>query len=470
MTAWATCFPVPNHQCAKSLFSIFSRTLSESPIHPWELNDFLPGPINGTVSMAKANQVVEFAHFEREGQLWTGARHIHPSEADGEVWETVVVCYSSKIGSHVSIKLERTSVLAKKLNHDPKVPYVVRNILAEHSGGLDGSFAVQRSPHPLGESDVLLAARIIRGEASTSLPIVYLSSGYDHAPIVHADKLSAWLGGMAHVVVEPSRHFSRALAREVSFTNPHSGAVGVFWPYGAGKAIRCLPENFSSPVEMATHVTHIVRDALVVVRQPPEVSWGAIIGEISRANIEKLQLGDTLQAQELVKQFDNEVKALQAKADSAEREVERLRRELQRASAQAASAHDGVLKVGNEQPLYMGELQYSIIYALQRSLSHLSPKGRAYDVVQSIIEGNPPPADFVALETALDQAIPESGKLEGHHKKALEKLGFIITEEGKHIKLVFQDDERYTFAAAKTPSDHRAMKNFKALLIRQMCK
>ena len=123
-----------------------------------------------------------------------------------------------------------------------------------------------------------------------------------------------------------------------------------------------------------------------------------------------------------MKQFDNEVKALQAKADSAEREVERLRRELQRASAQAASAHDGVLKVGNEQPLYMGELQYSIIYALQRSLSHLSPKGRAYDVVQSIIEGNPPPADFVALETALDQAIPESGKLEGHHKKALEKL------------------------------------------------
>lgn len=470
MTAWATCFPLPNHQCAKMLFDIFARTLSESPIHPWEPSDFLPGPVNSTVSMTKLNQVVEFAHFERGEQIWTGARHIHPSEADGEVWETIVVCHSTKVGSLISIKLERTSVLAKKLRHDPKVPYVVRNILAEHSGGLDGSFSVQRTPHSLGESDVLLAARVIRGEASTSLPIVYLSSGYDHTPFFHADKLSAWLGGMAHVVVEPSRHFSRALARQVSFTNPHSGAVGVFWPYGAGKAIRCLPENFSSPIEMATHITHIVRDALVVVRQPPEVSWGSIIGEISRANIEKLQHGDTLQAQELVKQFDNELKATQAKADSAEREVERLRRELQRSLAQTASAHDGVLKVGNEQPLYSGELQYAIVYALQRSLSHLSPKGRVYDIVQAIIEGNPSSADFIALETALDQSIPDSGKLEGHHKKALEKLGFVITEEGKHIKLVFQDDERYTFAAAKTPGDHRAMKNFKALLIRQLCK
>lgn len=420
--------------------------------------------------MSKLNQVVEFAHFERNEQLWTGARHIHPSEADGEVWETIVVCHSNKVSSQVSIKLERTSVLAKQLSHDPKVPYVVRNILADHSGGLDGSFTVQRTPHLLGEGDVPLAARIIRGEASASLPIVYLSAGYDHAPFVHADKLSAWLGGMAHVVVEPSRHFSRALAREVSFTNPHGGAAGVFWPYGAGKAIRCLPENFGSPIEMATHITHIVRDALVVVRQPPEVSWGAIIGEISRANIEKLQLGDTLQAQELVKQFDNELKAIQAKAESAEREVERLRRELQRASAQAASAQDGVLKTGTEQPLYLGELQYAIIYALQRSLSHLSPKGRVYDVVHSIIEGNPPACDTIDLETALDQSIPDSGKLEGQHKRALEKLGFIITEEGKHIKLVFQDDERYTFAAAKTPSDYRSMKNFKAQLIRQMCK
>ena len=41
----------------------------------------------------------------------------------------------------------------------------------------------------------------------------------------------------------------------------------------------------------------------------------------------------------------------------------------------------------------------------------------------------------------------------------LKQLGFTITEDGKHYKLTYFDDNRYTITMAKTPSDGRAGKN-----------
>ncbi|GMU46359.1 MAG: hypothetical protein AMXMBFR26_11410 [Porticoccaceae bacterium] len=40
-------------------------------------------------------------------------------------------------------------------------------------------------------------------------------------------------------------------------------------------------------------------------------------------------------------------------------------------------------------------------------------------------------------------------------RRGLEEMGFSITEEGKHYKLTFQDDDRYTFTLPKSGSDHR---------------
>jgi hypothetical protein len=34
-------------------------------------------------------------------------------------------------------------------------------------------------------------------------------------------------------------------------------------------------------------------------------------------------------------------------------------------------------------------------------------------------------------------------------------MGFAISDEGKHYKLVFQGDDRYSFSLAKSGSDHR---------------
>jgi hypothetical protein len=40
-------------------------------------------------------------------------------------------------------------------------------------------------------------------------------------------------------------------------------------------------------------------------------------------------------------------------------------------------------------------------------------------------------------------------------RKGLEDIGFSITEEGKHFKLTFRDDDRYVFALPKSGGDVR---------------
>ncbi|POA36843.1 hypothetical protein, partial [Pseudomonas sp. FW305-3-2-15-E-TSA2] len=40
-------------------------------------------------------------------------------------------------------------------------------------------------------------------------------------------------------------------------------------------------------------------------------------------------------------------------------------------------------------------------------------------------------------------------------KDTFEDLGFSITADGKHWKVTYQDDERYTYVLPKTASDHR---------------
>lgn len=50
--------------------------------------------------------------------------------------------------------------------------------------------------------------------------------------------------------------------------------------------------------------------------------------------------------------------------------------------------------------------------------------------------------------------------------KELEAIGFTLSEDGKHIKLVFAEDPRYIGTLSKTGSDYRAGDNIAHDLIR----
>ncbi|MDO4521016.1 MAG: hypothetical protein Q4B44_05185, partial [Erysipelotrichaceae bacterium] len=53
-------------------------------------------------------------------------------------------------------------------------------------------------------------------------------------------------------------------------------------------------------------------------------------------------------------------------------------------------------------------------------------------------------------------------------RQQLINMGFTISEEGKHYKLIYRNDPRFCTVIAKTGSDHREGMNIAAKIIREM--
>ncbi|MFX8903204.1 hypothetical protein ABTM99_20040, partial [Acinetobacter baumannii] len=80
------------------------------------------------------------------------------------------------------------------------------------------------------DDDVNLANLILSGKCSKSLPIIYISAIVDGEWLLTEEeikKLAYDLGGIAHVVVEPNRHFSFKLRDQCNGRNLYGGTIGI---------------------------------------------------------------------------------------------------------------------------------------------------------------------------------------------------------------------------------------------------
>lgn len=112
-------------------------------------------------------------------------------------------------------------------------------LLSQFGGGLDGELTIQIAPTTL-ENTVKgrkIASSIFEQKLNCKLPIIYISASEKDKYAVIPDRLARSLCGMAHIVVEPSRVFSRKLRHEVDSRNIYGGIIGAYWPNGAGATL-----------------------------------------------------------------------------------------------------------------------------------------------------------------------------------------------------------------------------------------
>ena len=80
--------------------------------------------------------------------------------------------------------------------------------------------------------------------------------------------------------------------------------------------------------------------------------------------------------------------------------------------------------------------------------------------MQSVLEAN----DYEHIQeqrmSQLKDLFKDYRKLTRKVRTVLNDVGFKITDEGKHYKLTYYDDDRYVLSMPKTSSDCRAGKNF----------
>ncbi|CAG2153741.1 hypothetical protein DZA07_31215 [Pseudomonas aeruginosa] len=371
-------------------------------------------------------------------------------------WLTTVVFSRTSSDAWVGVRVECESQHAAARLPSAKKPVVVRTVLESLGGAADGPLPIRDTAHILTNTDIDLAAKLIRGDAGCRLPIVYVSARFQGGYILDVNRLAADLSGMAHVVVEPNRPFSVRLQLEVDSENVYGGTIGICWPEGGGRRAFFLGGDYSTPGHLAGAIKDEVRAALLNRRPIARCTWAYVRETASRQAILSLKASGSKAIDEYVEKFDQEIEAKNQRLEEAESEIQRLRNELRVYEARAGTASGGLLRLGRERDLYPNEVLGILLDAIEDAATRVQHDSRRQHVLRSILEANRLEENpLEGRREQLKRLLRGTSTIDGKLRRELEDMGFSISEDGKHFKLVFQGDDRYTFTLPKSGSDWR---------------
>ena len=453
MLSFATEFSVQHRHQTPAFIKALRKWLLGSPHTAFSSTDVAEFGRDGDWGAAKATERVETTSLATTEGDTVAMRYVR---SDSELeWSTTVVFSRTPADTWVGIRVFCESHHPAVRLPPAKKPVLVRTILGELGGGPDGALQVGDSPLRLHDVDVALAGNLIRAEAGTRLPIVYVSAGFLGKYLVDARKLAYDLCGMAHVVLEPNRPFSVRLRIDVAAQNVYGGTVGVYWPEGTGRRSFFLGSEFESSSELERAIVDEVRSALANRRPLERCTWSSARQLASRQAQEALLAAgsrDLAGYAELAKQ---ELQEIQSKFDAADREVRRLQSEIRRYEARLSAGTGVTLKTGPEQDLFAGEIADVLLEALSDASSRLTPDSRRAHVLSAVLAANAQGGEAGRMREALKALLRGSKSLDAKLRRGLEDLGFSIEDGGKHNKIRFRGDDRYIFVLPKSGSDHR---------------
>jgi hypothetical protein len=233
MLSFATEFPVDVTCRSADFIECVKLWTLGSPHTPFSADDLATIPKTGEWDARKGNQRIEALLTSSTNEESSAIRTTIVN--DNLEWITTIVFSHRETDAWVGIRTSRESNQPTIRLPPAKKPIIVRTLLDTSGGALDGELRVMQNPHILGDDDVTLAARLINGEAGCRLPVVYISCGFAGDYALDGRALAHDLGGMAHIIIEPHRLFSRKLQFQINSENVYGGTIGVYWPNGAGR-------------------------------------------------------------------------------------------------------------------------------------------------------------------------------------------------------------------------------------------
>ena len=463
MLSFATEFPVNQEHTPTRFLDAVQHWVLGSPHTKFRHEDFVDIESSGSARRDSERLDVLCASSHRHESA--AAKYV---TRDHELeWTTTIGFSRATSASWVAIRVARESSHPAVRLPPAKKPVVVRTLMSALGSAADGVLRVCDTPHCLGQMDVDIAAQLISGQAGCYLPTVYVSSGFDTDYSVDTTGLARDLAGMAHVVVEPNRAFSLRLKDEVDSQNVYGGTVGVYWPDGAGRRSFFVGREFESRRDIRKAITEEITRALTNRRPLEQCTWAAVQREDARRKFEELKAQGSQEVDCYIKEFDKEREADAVKLADAEREIGRLKAELHVYEARDPLDAGLTIQTGSERDLYPGEIGDLVRKAIHDAAGS-APAGRRADVLKSILQANPATEEPDRFRARLKKLLRGSKTVDSRVRRGLEKLGFDLSTQGKHYKLVFHGDRRYTFTLAKSGSDHRGGLNAASDIARRL--
>ncbi|WP_441242048.1 hypothetical protein [Tardiphaga sp. 768_D3_N2_1] len=453
MLSFATEFPVDPTRKTSAFLDAVKFWLLHSPHTEFVREDFENAPTSGPWTIIRQGEQLDALFFADESESSAAIKHTKP---DGEInWETTAVFSATETDAWVSIRTSRESTHPATTLPLAKKPILVRTLLDKLGGGTDGHLVVSGASRRLTNSEVGLAASLILGDSSCHLPVVYVSAGFNGKHAIDANSLANDLAGMAHVVSEPNRPFSQRLQIDVSSDNVYGGAIGIYWPNGQGRRSSFLERDYNGKGSLKRAIVEEVRTALLNRRPTFRCTWSSVEQDTSRSAYNALKESGSKEIDQYIDAFDTEMKAKEQLIRDAENEISRLQAEVRKLESRPASSKGIVLQVGKEQDFYAGEITQIVLDAVEEAQQRASSDSRRAHILASITSDMAPIAATRTHREELKDVLRTYRTMDAKTRKALENMGFSITDDGKHYKLIFQEDDRYMFILAKTGSDHR---------------
>ena len=449
MLSFATEFPVEETSATEFCRSV-AEWLDGSPHTQITAKEVLTVSEDAGVLWERADERLSCVVLEEEARRSAAFRY---QKRDRGVHWTTTVCFDSdSVDSWVSVRTERQSEEAQAFVPDARKPFIVKVLINTLKGGVDGELRVSDAPHRLLDNDHNMVVRLMNGDTSHRLPIVYVSKPFLEDHFINVDALARHLAGVAHVLVEPDREFSRRLQPEVRSVNAYGGHVGLY--FSENSLINIRPENYADDFDLRRDVFSRVRGALLNVRAMPRCSWAEIQGRVARR--ERKQLGSESAVDEYAAVFDREITAKEEQLAAAEQEISRLTSLLSLRTKATNSARDGVqLTFGDEQELSSDEFTEIVLDALEKAKSNELDGSRRAHVLTAAIASNRNPKTLEKKREQIKGILRGYRSLNGSIRSELSKVGFSISEDGKHIKLTYQGDDRYQCILPKSGGDNR---------------
>ncbi|MBK8085000.1 MAG: hypothetical protein IPK28_14910 [Devosia sp.] len=372
---------------------------------------------------------------EKAGGL-VGFRHDYPDDA-GRIWRTEGVLSTNSTGQ--GLVRVRTQCIAGRPGatlETPRKPYLIKALVGDGWGGQDGSLTVSDQPFRLEDSGdgLLLARAVVQGEASEFLPVVYVSSTSGKNWALSDDQISKLaydLGGVAHVVVEPSRSFSFDLRERTKGANVYGGTVGLSVPKTG--IVRRMFIGWQIPDSRG--LADAARLSATEVRSylPTQgVDWSEVQERALRKARETA--GDALTFDQLEESYLEEIAALKE-------QIGQLKGERASASAQVETATDktahSIVGSAITPEIYEGEISDRLSYAAALALQAadrigLDPRSKFIFQKVAAIPRSPNLLDF---RESIKRATKDAKRLASEVINLLTRHGFHEKSDNKHIRL-----------------------------------
>jgi hypothetical protein len=453
MLQFATEFPVVSKEGAEFVFLSEIRGWTiESPTTQFQESDLVELGSPGQWFCDTPNELIESLCHSLGGRTATAVQY-SASDPEGESVTTAVLTLGTD-SAWVSVKKTRTLYSPAAVSHSEEKHVLVDRLLSALGGGSDSEgLLVRSSAHLLAPADLELARRIVSGSSLTRLPVIYVSVQIESQPIVDAQRLSARLWGMAHVLVEPDRAFSNQLRYVSDAKNAYGGTVAIYWPHFGGRRSFFVGQQYRTAAEIESAIVSEVTRALRNSRPTDDFSWDFVQELWSRHLIDTLAAEGSREVEKYVEAFEDELKSKSERLAAAVNEIERLRVVIQTQQVEHAPRDAIVLHPGNERELYPAEFVSIVHDAFADQVSRVREDSRRQHVLLLFAEASSGHGSSSEKRTQLKELLREYRTMTPKIKKGLEQLGFEIGGDGRHYKLRFMGDDRYTFTLPKTGGD-----------------